>query len=361
MVMGIMSVISIANIRTFAFAENDILITFDVDKPRLDKYMPDEVTDGIDNITRTYSSGDRVEFPIFPNAINTYYTHSWSVDGVVTIDSSNYFATKSQTINIKWQPIEYNVYYNYVTPAEKSEIVNLQEIDTYSVEKQIVYYYPSRPHYKFVDWYSSSEFLDGQIEVYTDRYARGDKYLYAKWKPVIYNINYNTDANNLDNPPNYTYDTPTFDLAEPSKEGHIFLGWYLDSEFANRISQITNHSYGDINLYPKWELKKNTVTYILPDGSSEVVVVEYGKNAPMPSVRHSIFSIITLNSSNKNITEDTQIIVKCVSIWYIYLVGIVIVGAVIAIIIISNKNKEKKMHKLRQKYQSNLKNKRKIR
>ncbi len=336
--------------------DNVVSITFDVDIAHISSFMPSETLRGVSNETTTYNEGDKVTFPTFSTTINTYYSHSWVCNGV-TIDPNNYTATEDVVIKIKWQPIEYKVYYNYITEEEKRQITNLIIYDSYSVEKQVRYYYPTRPYYKFIDWYSSPLFLEDEIEIYTDRYARGDKYIYAKWQAIEYGIDYHTDAINIDNPPSYSYETPTFELGTPAKEGHIFKGWFKNSNFTIPITKVTKGSYGKLDLYPKWELEKCNVTYILPDGNKEVVVAEYGKVAPKPSVKTSIFSVLKYSKSINNITGDTEIVVSKVSIWYIYVIALLIIGGVTTSIIVVKKNNEKKMHKLRLKYQSNLKNK----
>ena len=86
-------------------------------------------------------------------------------------------------------------------------------------------------------------------------------------------------------------------------------------------------------------------------------MAEYGKVAPKPSVKTSIFSVLKYSKSINNITGDTEIVVSKVSIWYIYVIALLIIGGVTTSIIVVKKNNEKKMHKLRLKYQSNLKNK----
>lgn len=358
--LGALSIFSIAFLqKDKTYASDQISVTFDVDMSRLSKYMPSECLNGVGNQTVYVDAGDSVSFPQFPSAINTYYTYTWQLDGVA-IPENDFTPITNCVIKIKWEPIPFTIHYNYLY-NEDSQITNIRYTDTYSIEKPVVYYLPRRPHYAFVDWYSSPNFSE-TAEVYADKYARGDKYIYAKWRAIEYKINYNTDASNIDNPNYYTYETPTFYLSEPKKEGHIFEGWYLDEDFTTSITTINNGTSGNLNLYPKWQLEKEKVTYILPDGESESVMVDYGTNAPKPSVQTNMFTILAYDKSTKNITEDTTIVVRKINIWYVYvLVLAVIIAIVIACILIKKKNSQK-MHKLRLVYQSNLsKNKRKIR
>jgi len=71
--------------------------------------------------------------------------------------------------------------------------------------------------------------------------------------PDLYNITYelNGGTNNENNPA--TYKTgDSFELAVPTKEDGLFLGWYTDSGFENFVKEIKDDSVGDITLYAKW-------------------------------------------------------------------------------------------------------------
>lgn len=342
-------------------ATSDIAIGFDFNIERIEDYLPKNFCAGLTNFSSDYAYGEEVTFPSIPQSISTYYNYKWTCNGE-EINTENYIATENKTFKIKWTPIEYTIYYNYLTNEEKTEIVNFRETDTYSVEKQVHFYQPRRPHYYFIDWYKSFEFKNNEIDIYTDKYAQGDRYIYAKWVPIEYSINYHTDAKNLDNPTSYNVESPTYPLQAPSKKGHIFKGWFYDNEYKNQAFKINKGDFGNLDLFPLWELETYNVTYILPDGEREVVKVEYGKNAEKPSVKSGIFQILTYSSSTSNITDDTEIIVKYVNIWYVYVIGLLVLAGITVAIVFTVKNRNKKLHKLRLIYQSNVKStKRKIR
>ena len=114
-------------------------------------------------------------------------------------------------------------------------------------------------------------------------------------------------------------------------------------------------------MYPLWELETYKVTYILPDGEKEIVTVEYGKDAEKPTVKSGLFQVLSYSTSPSNITGDTEIVVKFVNIWYVYVLGILLISGLTVWIVLAVKNRNKKMHKLRLIYQSNVKStKRKI-
>lgn len=334
---------------TQVFASTQVTITFDINKAHLGKYLDEEYLPSIQE-TVVLEKNQKIDFPTFTGAISElYYYPTWYCDGS-DVDIDNCFASKDCVFKAEWKPIEYTIYYNNISQSDLDKIAQLK-LDSYSIEKQIRYYIPTKENYIFVDYYSSNEFLTDEIEIYTDKYARGDKTIYAKWRARDFNINYNTDAYNPNNPPTYNVESPTFNLETPTKQGHIFVGWYLDSDFNDPISQIAKGHSGNLNLYPKWELEKYNVTYNLPDGEKQQVVVEYGKDASKPNYKTDIFHILQLSKSNKNITEDTQIDVKVVSIWYVYVIALFIIIGICAIIFIVNKKRKKNRERLKEKYQ----------
>ena len=88
-----------------------------------------------------------------------------------------------------------------------------------------------------------------------------NKTLYAKWKAKEYTITYeNLNGASNSNPSKYTVDGLV--LADPSwNAAHRFLGWYKDSEFKNKVTNIPAGSTGNLTLYAKWEDVTYTITY----------------------------------------------------------------------------------------------------
>ena len=70
----------------------------------------------------------------------------------------------------------------------------------------------------------------------------------------IYNITYVLDGgtNANSNPTAYTAEMKTIELRDASKEGYNFEGWYTDSSYKQKVTEIPEGSIGDITLYAKW-------------------------------------------------------------------------------------------------------------
>ncbi|MBD5523630.1 MAG: hypothetical protein HDR04_04275 [Lachnospiraceae bacterium] len=72
--------------------------------------------------------------------------------------------------------------------------------------------------------------------------------------PQIYTITYilNGGMNSVLNPATYTSETDTIILGNATRDGYQFEGWYKDSAYTVRATQIAKGSTGNITLYAKW-------------------------------------------------------------------------------------------------------------
>ena len=80
-----------------------------------------------------------------------------------------------------------------------------------------------------------------------------DANIYAKHVPIVYDITYDLDGGeNGYNPATYTVVTPTIALADATKEGFTFDGWFSESAFTNAVTEIALGSTGAVTLYAKF-------------------------------------------------------------------------------------------------------------
>lgn len=342
-------------------ADSDVTIVVDYNKSRLEEHLPSHLTNELKSYTTSIEFGDTIS-PRVPTSIRNYYKCTWTINGEVIENISSYPMYNNITLKANWEPIKQKIYYNYLD-GEEDEITNLQTSKEFTVEDGDIYYYiPTRPGYMFVDWYKSPNFTKDSMDLIKEKLEIGSPMLYARWEAIEYNINYNTDASNIDNPPTYNISTGGFELADPSKEGYIFEGWYLDKDFNTKCLKIDNSFTGDLDLYPKWTPKTYSITYILPDGSYEVVDADYGSTAELPTtLNKNIFQIVVTDVSRKNVTGDTTISIKLINIWYVYLLGFLILSGVVVAIVFAVIKRKKKLKKLRYIYQSNSKQNRRWR
>ena len=123
---------------------------------------------------------------------------------------------------------------------------------------------PTRDYYTFAGWY------DG-----TKKYENGtwDKAsnvtLTAKWTPVSYTITYNLSGgtNSSQNAKNFTVESSKISLKDPTRTGYKFLGWYKESSYSTKVTEIATGSHENVSLYAKWEIINYTITYELNGGT----------------------------------------------------------------------------------------------
>jgi uncharacterized repeat protein (TIGR02543 family) len=143
----------------------------------------------------------------------------------------------------------------------------------------------SRPGYNFSGWYTDDGLKEGPVTKLPAPGNGGDRDFYAEWEKITYGIIYELydGSNHGDNPENYTVETPTFTLKDPTRDGAFrFGGWYDDALFKDPAdTTITTGSTGERTFHAQWK-KLHKVTFS-PNGGSpapeEQTVVEGDKAA----------------------------------------------------------------------------------
>ena len=175
--------------------------------------------------------------------------------------------------------------------------------------------------YTFEGWYSDAAFTaDNEVtEIATG--STGNVILYAKFDAITYDISYTLDGgtNDANNPADYTVETATITLANASKTGRTFKGWYSEATFTNQVTEIATGSTGDISLYAKYSdeytLQLSDVIFsdgeitaytnttekniIIPDNFDGVAVKSIGKDA----FRFNLLTQVSIPNSVKSIGE----------------------------------------------------------
>lgn len=106
---------------------------------------------------------------------------------------------------------------------------------------------PVRSGYVFGGWLLNGSKYDFGTSV------RDNITLTAKWLPRTYSIDYvlGGGVNASSNPASYNIKSGTIVLADPTREGFIFLGWYDAEQNGNRVTEIKAGSTGRITLYAR--------------------------------------------------------------------------------------------------------------
>lgn len=169
--------------------------------------------------------------------------------------------------------IAYNVNGGTGVPAKHDAAVD-GNIATYSLSTTV----PSRYGYKFKGWrLENDDAYDidrpGQ-SIAIEVSESGTLTYYAQWEVNLSDVSYvityslNGGVNNSSNLTRYNAETPTFLLRDPTRNGYVFGGWYADSSFRTRVTQIVKGSTGNKVFYAKWTAVSYNITYYLNGGSN---------------------------------------------------------------------------------------------
>ena len=190
-----------------------------------------------------------------------YVFDGWYKEDSFTTKVTN--ITKGSTGNItlyaKWDLETYTITYELngddVNPAQNAK----SNPAKYNIETAVTLADPTRNFYEFAGWFNNADFSGDKVEGWNAGEKTGNIKLYAKWEAINYNITYVLNGDNVNpaqnaesNPAKYNIETATITLKNPTKTGYVFDGWYKDTSFATKITEIAKGSTGNITLYAKW-------------------------------------------------------------------------------------------------------------
>jgi uncharacterized repeat protein (TIGR02543 family) len=184
----------------------------------------------------------------------------------------------NQTITALWTINQYTITFNANDGSAVDAIT--QDYNTQIIAPSN----PTKLGYAFGGWYSDLELATAFA---FSTMPSSNTTVYAKWTPVSYAINYHLNAgtNHANNPATYHFETPTIQLAAPTKVGHVFGGWYDNAEFTgSSVTQIALGSTGDKTLYAKWTINQYIIVFE-PNGGSGVaqIIQDYNTSITAPS------------------------------------------------------------------------------
>lgn len=142
-------------------------------------------------------------------------------------------------------------------------------------------------YYSFVGWYDNAGFEGERLtEIPAGTFGKLD--LYACYEPIRYNIIYDLGGgkNSPENKPYYEAYSGC-ELANPTRSGYTFIGWYESEDFSGeKVSSIASGTTRDVALYAKF-LKNYRITYVLGGGElsekTETFTEEDEVTLPVPT------------------------------------------------------------------------------
>ena len=111
----------------------------------------------------------------------------------------------------------------------------------------------AKTNYEFIGWYSDAALTTRVTAINVN--ANANIVLYAGYTPVTYRINYVLDGgvNADENVTSYNVETIPASLADASKEGYVFEGWFTDANCTVPFEGITVETIGNVTVYAKWQ------------------------------------------------------------------------------------------------------------
>ncbi len=224
----------------------------------------------------TYEGYGDVEFELNNLPAGIYYLYM-TFDGIIDEDGNTryYDACTSATSII------------YMT--EKTEInyelnggVNNDANPTWCNEnwsEPLKLFDPTKENATFEGWYLDSNLTEkvpyngtyGAYVIWPKDIDTNPYTLYAKWtENEEYTITYELNGGeNAKNNPSVIKKNETISLADPTKTGYTFDGWYLDPEFTKPCTAIDGKSEQDVTVYAKWgDPIEYQIQYVLNGGTN---------------------------------------------------------------------------------------------
>ena len=139
-----------------------------------------------------------------------------------------------------------------------------------------------------------------------------------------YNITYqlNNGTNASGNPSRYTYGTAVT-LADPTRTGYTFGGWFTNSDFSGTaVTEIPADATGDKTFYAKWTANKYTVTFDANEGkvTPENKTVTYdGTYGELPTPTRSGYKFLgwfTDLTGTEKVTADNKVSITAAQTLY---------------------------------------------
>ncbi|GEM_PF-2873339 len=191
-----------------------------------------------------------------------------------------------QTLYALWKPITYTIKFdgNDATSGTVSD-----QTMTYDSEDVLNRNAFERIGHEFIGWAKDpkatvAEYADEEAVLNLKDTQDEIQTLYAVWKPITYNIVFETNGGIVTGtaPESYQYGTEVI-LPEITKLGSDFCGWYADELFSGEpVTKISATDIEDKEFFAKWEEIIYKIT-LKNEDYEEVIYYTYGATIIFPA------------------------------------------------------------------------------
>ena len=178
---------------------------------------------------------------------------------ITAISEGSFTLTGTFTLGEETKKYEFTITVNAVKFAISYELdggVNANNAPTeYKKGEGVTLLNPTKEGYEFLGWSLEKESTDYVTEISKEQ--AGDVTVYANWKviEVISKIYYELDGGvNDNNAPTEYKEGEGVTLPNPTKEGYEFLGWSLEKESTDYVTEISKEQAGDVTVYANWKV-----------------------------------------------------------------------------------------------------------
>ncbi|NLK46626.1 MAG: SUMF1/EgtB/PvdO family nonheme iron enzyme, partial [Treponema sp.] len=189
-----------------------------------------------------------------------------------------------------WKPILYEL--SFFLDDEN------YQIKSYTIEDNVKFSIPFKKGYSFEGWCE----LDGKESPLfvseLDKGSIGDRIYYAKWKPVVYKIEYNCAGGALvdevSSIKDYVISEDSYALPLAERNGYKFAGWCESATKNQLVTEILPGTSRNLRFIAQWIPEQYSVSFFDKDGTKlfndETYTIEKNISLPVPEKKGWVFS-----------------------------------------------------------------------
>ena len=165
----------------------------------------------------------------------------------------------------EFAPVSYRLEYwlngGFLTGETVTEFTVLSE--------PVVLPVPEKAGDTFEGWFLTADYSGEAVQSVSC--AAADVRIYAKWSRTVYSVRYELGGGVCEGNPETVTAEEAVALAEPTKKGYVFLGWYSEESGENRYESVGGAGAKNLVLYALWQKSEEVfrITYHLNGGTLE--------------------------------------------------------------------------------------------